>query len=254
MGYDFSLTNRIAIVTGSSRGIGLAIALGLAQAGAKVVVTSRHLPDVEKVAEEIRAGGRQALALETDVSQVAQVERMVEAILENFGRIDILVCNAGISPIYKRAELVSEEEWDAIIAVNLKGVFLCCRAVGRVMIQQKRGKIINIASVGAAVALPRLIAYCAAKGGVEQITKVLAVEWAPYNIQVNALAPGWVETELTRGLRESPRLNEAITRQIPVGRFAVPEEVVGAAIFLASDASDYVTGHTLFVDGGFMAL
>ncbi len=250
MSYELSLTGRTAVVTGSSRGIGRAIALGLAQAGAAVAVSSRHREAAEQVAEEIRAGGRQALALACDVSQAAQVGELVETTLRQFGHLDILVCNAGISPVYKRAEALGEADWDAIIATNLKGVFLCCQAAGQVMIEQERGNIINVSSIGGVVGLPRLLAYCAAKGGVEQITRVLAVEWAPHNIRVNALAPGWVETDLTAGLRESPRLSEVLLRQVPAGRFAVPEEIVGAAVFLASDAASYITGHTLLVDGG----
>ena len=253
MPYELSLTDKVAIVTGGSRGIGRAIALGLAQAGADVVLTSRHQEGVDEVAEEVRGLGRRALALAADVSNAGGVQRMVDATLGEFGRIDVLVCNAGISPVYKRAEHTAEDEWDAVIAVNLKGVFLCCQAAGKVMIRQKRGKIVNMGSVGGRVALTRLIAYCAAKGGVEQITKVLATEWAQHNIQVNALAPGFVETELTRGMRENPRLYEDIVNKTPAGRLAEPEDLVGAAVFLASDASDYITGHTLVIDGGWTA-
>jgi NAD(P)-dependent dehydrogenase (short-subunit alcohol dehydrogenase family) len=254
MSTDQPLANKMAIVTGSSRGIGKAIALGFVQAGAAVVITSRRRGAADTIAREICAAGGTAIATACNVSQASDVEAMVNATQEVFGRIDIMVCNAGISPAYKRAELQTEEEWDSIINANLKGVFLCCRAAGKVMISQKAGKIINISSIGGVVALPRLLAYCAAKGGVEQITRVLAAEWAPYNIQVNALAPGWVETDMTAGLRETPRLSEAILRQIPAGRFAAPNEMVGAAIFLASSASTYITGHTLLVDGGLTAI
>jgi NAD(P)-dependent dehydrogenase (short-subunit alcohol dehydrogenase family) len=250
---EFSLRDKVAIVTGGSRGIGRAIALGFAKVGARVVIASRTPSALDEVAREIESLGGRAVAVVADVSISKDVDHLVERALEAFGRIDILVNNAGISPIYKRAETVSEEEWDRIIEVNLKGVFLCCQAVGKVMIEQKGGVIINMVSVGAEVGLPRLIAYCAAKGGVEQITKVLALEWAKHNIRVNAIGPAYVETDLTAGLRANPRLHAMIVEQTPLGRMAKPEEIVGAAIFLASDASSYVTGQTIYVDGGWMA-
>jgi NAD(P)-dependent dehydrogenase (short-subunit alcohol dehydrogenase family) len=250
----FSLSGRVAIVTGSSRGIGRAIVEGLAAAGAAVTVTGRDGVLAESVARAISGAGGISLAVAADVSKTADVERLVQTSLDKYGRIDILVNNAGIAPFYKKAEQVSEAEWDQVIEVNLKGAFLCAQAAGRVMISQGSGRILNVSSVGGRVALPKLAAYCAAKGGLEQITRVLAAEWARHNILVNAIAPAFVETDLTAGLRENRKLRDGIIGQTPLGRFGKPEEIVGAAIYLASDAASYVTGQTLYVDGGWTAI
>ena len=149
---------------------------------------------------------------------------------------------------------MTEAEWDEIIAVNLKSVFLCCQTAGRVLIPQKSGRIINISSIGGQVALPRLLAYCAAKGAINELTRVLAVEWAPHQVLVNAISPGYVETDLTKGLNENPTRRDALIRHVPLGRLGKPQEIVGAAIYLASDAASYVTGQMLVVDGGWLAL
>jgi NAD(P)-dependent dehydrogenase (short-subunit alcohol dehydrogenase family) len=246
---QFSLNGKVAIVTGSSRGIGRAIAEGLARAGAAVVVNGRNPESVKTAAGAIP----NSLGVVADVSKGPDVDELVKRTLDKFGRIDILINNAGISPYFKPPETMKEAEWDEIIAVNLKSVFLCCEAVGRVMIPQKSGRIINISSIGGQVALPRLLAYCAAKGAVDQITRVLAVEWARHNILVNSISPGWVDSDLTKGLRENTARREALTRQIPLGRLGRPEEIVGAAIYLCSDAASYVTGATLSIDGGWLA-
>ncbi|MBW8012745.1 MAG: glucose 1-dehydrogenase [Chloroflexi bacterium] len=250
---DFSLEGKIAIITGGSRGIGRSIALGYANAGADVVIVSRTQEDVERVAEEAEAFGARSLGLPVDVTNSTSVRQMTEKILDTFGRIDVLVNNAGISPVYTNVLKVKEEDWDRIIDVNLKAPFLCCQAVGRAMVEQNEGKVINIASVGATTGLPKFIAYCASKGGLVQITRVLASEWATNNIQVNAIAPGYVETDMTSGLDETPWLKEDIIQRTPMERLAQPDEVVGAAIFLASQASSYITGHILYVDGGWSA-
>jgi NAD(P)-dependent dehydrogenase (short-subunit alcohol dehydrogenase family) len=250
----FSLAGKIAIVTGSTRGIGRAIAEAFAGAGATVVVTGRSPDLAERVAAEVAHGGGMSMAVAADISNSADVERLIRTTVERFGRVDILVNNAAVSPFFKKAESVTEDEWNEVIQVNLTGTFLCAQAAGRVMIEQKSGRIINISSVGGQVALPRLVAYCAAKGGIEQLTRVLAVEWAQHNVLVNAIAPGYVETDLTRGLRENPKLQETIVRRTPLGRLAKVEEIVGAAIYLASDAASYVTGQTLYVDGGWTAI
>ena len=250
----FSLTGKVAIVTGSSRGIGRAIVEGLAGAGAAVTVTARNGEMAQSVARAISGTGGTSLAVPADVSKPADVDRLVQTSLDRYGQIDILVNNAGISPFYKKAELVSETEWDQVLAVNLKGAFLCAQAAGRVMMSQKSGRILNISSVGGRVALPNLAVYCAAKGGLEQLTRVLAAEWARHNILVNSIAPGFVETDLTAGLRENSKLRDGIIGQTPLGRLGMPEEIVGAAIYLASDAASYVTGQTLFVDGGWTAV
>jgi gluconate 5-dehydrogenase len=251
---QFSLSGKVAVITGSSRGIGKAIAEAFAAAGASVVVSARNAELTENVAAAIVARGGRATGMPADVRNAADVKRLMQATAERLGRLDILVNSAGISPYWKDAEQMSEAEWDEIIAVNLKGTFLCAQAAGRVMIPQKAGRIINMSSVAGRVALPNLVAYCAAKGGVEQITKVLAVEWAEHHILVNAIAPGYVETDLTKGIQKRPKLQEAIGRQTPLGRMAKAEEVTGAAIYLASEASAYVTGQTIVVDGGWTAI
>ncbi len=250
----FSLEGRVALVTGAGRGIGRAIALGLAEAGADLVLASRTAADIAEVAQAARHLGRRALAVPTDVADEAAVANLLAHAQAAYGRLDALVNSAGISPFYKRAEKTTTAEWDAVLAVNLRGAFLCCAAAGRVMLAQGGGSIVNIASIGARVALPRLVAYCASKGGIDQLTKVLAVEWASRHVRVNAIAPGYVETDMTAGMRENPRLLEYLVAQTPMGRLARPEEIVGAAVFLVSDAASYITGQTLFVDGGWTAL
>lgn len=247
------LTGKTAIVTGASRGIGRAIAKGFADAGADLVLVSRKRADLENVAKEIGGIGRKAHPIVADIGVAEEVQRAVDAALKIFPRIDILVNNAGISPVLKRAEELAVNEWEDILRVNLTGTFLFCQAVGKVMIRQGGGKIINMVSVGAIVGFPRQVGYCATKGGILQLTKVLALDWARFNVQVNAIGPSYIETELTQGMRESRVISESLLRRTPMGRFGKPEEVVGAAIYLASDASSYVTGQTLFVDGGWLA-
>jgi len=251
---QFSLEGKVAIVTGSSRGIGRAIAEGLARAGAAVTVNGRDPDTTRSVATEITAAGGKSLAVPADVSSAADVERLIQTTVATFGHLDILVNNAGISPYFKPAETMTEAEWDDIMKVNLKGVFLCCQSAGRVMIRQKSGRIINMSSIGSKVALPRLVAYCSAKGAINQLTRVLAVEWASHGIRVNAIAPGYVDTDLTKGLSDNPKRLEPMLRQIPLGHLGIPADIVGAAIYLASDASSYVTGHILDVDGGWLVL
>ncbi len=251
---QFSLEGKVAVVTGSTRGIGRAIAEGLASAGAAVAVNGRRPESTQKAARDIAAAGGKSVAVAADVSKSADVEQMIKQTLETFGRLDILVNNAAISPYYKPAEALTESEWDETMRVNLKGVFLCCQAAGRVMISQKSGRIINISSIAGQVALPKLLAYTAAKGAINQLTRVLAVEWAPHGIRVNAIAPAYIETDLTKSLEKNPKLRDDLIRQVPLGRLGKPSEVVGAAIYLASDAASYVNGHILNVDGGWLAL
>jgi NAD(P)-dependent dehydrogenase (short-subunit alcohol dehydrogenase family) len=251
---QFSLEGKVAVVTGSSRGIGRAIAEGLASAGAAVTVNGRNPEATQTVAGAIAEAGGKSLAVPADVGDATEVERLIDVTVRTFGHLDILVNSAGISPYFKPAETMTEAEWDDVMNVNLKGVFLCCQVAGRVMIRQKSGRIINISSIAGKVALPRLIAYSSAKGAINQLTRVLAVEWAPHHILVNAIAPGYIETDLTKGLRENRVRRETLLRQVPLGRLGQPEEIVGAAIYLASDASSYVTGEILNVDGGWLAL
>ena len=249
----FRLEGKTAIVTGASRGIGKAIAKAFAEAGADLVLVSRNRVALEEVVREIEGLGGKALPVSADIGNTDDINKVIEATLKVSPRIDILLNNAGISPILKKAEEVNLKEWEEIVRVNLTGTFLFCQAAGKVMIQQGGGKIINMVSVGAVVGFPRQIAYCATKGGILQMTKVLAVEWTRYNIQVNAIGPAYLETELTKGMRASKVISENLLGRTPMGRFGRPEEIVGAAIYLASDASSYVTGQTLFVDGGWLA-
>jgi len=248
------LQGKVAIVTGSTKGIGRAVAIGYAEEGAAVIVCGRSEDLAKSLAEDLTKKGKKAVALRLDVTSVDSVNQVVAQVVKQFGRIDILVNNAGISPIWKRAEDTDKEAWDQIIATNLTGAFLCAQAVGKVMIKQKSGKIINMTSVGGKVALPRLVAYCASKAGIISLTQVLAAEWAQHNILVNAIGPSYVETEFTAGLRGNERIYDELKNKNLLKRFARPEEVVGAAIFLASDESNYITGQTLFVDGGWLCV
>ena len=248
------LQGKVAIVTGSTKGIGRAIAIGYSEEGATVIVCGRSEDLAKSLAEELRQKGKKAVALRLDVTSVESINQVVAQVVKQFGKIDILVNNAGISPIWKRAEETGKEAWDQIIATNLTGAFLCAQAVGKVMIKQKSGKIINMTSVGGEVALPRLIAYCASKAGIISLTQVLAAEWAQHNILVNAIGPSYVETEFTAGLRGNERIYDDLKKANLLKRFAKPEEVVGAAVFLASDESNYITGQTIFVDGGWLCV
>jgi NAD(P)-dependent dehydrogenase (short-subunit alcohol dehydrogenase family) len=248
------LQGKVAIVTGSTKGIGRAVAIGYAEEGATVIVCGRSEDLAKSLAEELTKKGKKAFALRLDVTSVNSVNQVVDQVVKQFGKIDILVNNAGISPIWKRAEDTGKQDWDQIIATNLTGAFLCAQAVGNVMIKQKSGKIINMTSVGGKVALPRLVAYCASKAGIISLTQVLAAEWAQHNILVNAIGPSYVETEFTAGLRGNERIYDELKNKNLLKRFALPEEIVGAAIFLASDESNYITGQTLFVDGGWLCV
>lgn len=247
-----SLHGKTAIVTGGSKGIGSAMALGLGHQGADVAIVSRNAAEGEQIAAQIRAMGRQALAIACDVTSKASVDAMVQKAMDAFGHIDILINNAGMN-IRKPVIEVEESDWDTVLDTNLKGIFLVAQSVGQRMIPQKKGKIINIASIAAAVGLPNLAAYCASKGGIAQLTKVMALEWAEHNIQVNAVAPAYILTPMTQGLLENPERLNWILGMTPMGRLGTMEEVAGPVMFLASDWSNYVTGTTLMVDGGWTA-
>lgn len=247
----FSLADKVAIVTGSGQGIGRAIALGLARAGAHLVIAERRPETAEGVAAEVRALGRKALPLFTDVKQTDQVESMVARTLGEMGRIDVLVNNVG-GGIRAPALELEEKGWDVVLRTTLKTAFLCARASARPMIGQGGGSIINIASVEGLFAAPFMSPYAAAKAGVISLTKTLAVEWAQHGIRVNAIAPGFVDTP---GLRPwlTPEMKAGRASHVPLGRYGQPDDIAGAAVFLASDAAAYVTGHTLVVDGGLTA-
>ena len=246
----FDLTGRVAIVTGGSIGLGRQMAAGLAEMGANLVLCARQAERCQQAAEELRQLGVKAIAAACDVKSQASIQGLVQAALAEFGRIDILINNAGIS-WGAPAEEMSLEDWNKVIETNLTGTFLCAQAVGKVMIKQGRGKIINIASVaglgGAPPELPA-IGYHASKGGVISFTKDLACKWAAYNVQVNAIAPGWFPTHMSNRVLERNR--ELFLSHIPLRRFGKDYDLKGAAVYLASDASDFVTGHVLVVDGG----
>lgn len=248
----FSLEGRVAIVTGAGRGLGRTMALALAAAGADVVVASRTATEVEAVRDEIRALGRRSEAVIADAAREDDCERLIEHTMTQLGALDILVNNAGIN-VRKPVLELSLEEFQSVMATNLEGYFLCARAAGKRMVGQGSGKMINVSSIMGRVALPGQAAYASSKGAVEQLTKVLALEWAEAGVQVNALAPTYFETELTRPLFGDAARHQFITERTPMRRWGQPHELAGAVIFLASSASDYVTGHTLVIDGGWTA-
>ncbi|MDQ7094603.1 3-oxoacyl-ACP reductase family protein [Desulfosporosinus sp. PR] len=243
----FNLSGKVALVTGAGQGLGSVMAQILAAAGASVVCASRTLKKASEVRDSILQKGGSSISLQVDVGQEQSVANMVRQTLEEYGTIDILINNAGIN----HRELcvnMTEEQWDEVMRVNLKGIFLCSRAVGPTLLKNRQGKVINITSVIGSQALPTRGPYSSSKAAVIQFTKVLALEWAPYNINVNAIGPGYFKGRMNDSLKDA----EAILQRIPLGRMAEPEELAGALIFLSSQASDYVTGQTLFVDGGFL--
>ncbi len=244
------LENKIAIVTGAGMGIGRAIALTLAREGANIVIADVDAQAGERVAQEVKALGRQALAVKVDVSKSEDVNNMVAKTLNIFRRIDILVNNAGISKVVPVVE-ETESHWDKMIAINLKGQFLCCQAVGRQMIKQKGGKIVNIASTSAHRAMIGMATYTASKGGVVSFTRVLAAEWAKYNINVNIVSPGWTWTPMNEILaKESPDFARDRIKMIPLQRGNQPEDLANAVLFMAGPESNNVTGQEIIVDGG----
>ena len=249
----FDLSGRVAVVTGGGRGIGRAIATGLASQGATVVVCGRAQPALDDTLLALRGQGLKAMALRMDVTSEDEVARARAWLMDEYGGIDILVNNAGIDPHYASMEKTTAQQWNEIIEVNLTGVFRCCRLLGETMILRKRGAIINISSIAGHIGLKRQVPYGASKGGVEQLTKSLAHDWAEHGIRVNAIAYGFVETDLTAEMVGHEHIAPRLLSRIPLGRFGQTSEVAGAAVFLASDAASYITGHSLLVDGGWTA-
>ena len=247
------LDNRTAIVTGARRGIGRAIALALAKEGANVVVSDISQEDCQKVVIEIEGFGGKGLALKCNVISRAEVEDMIERTVAVFGKVDILVNNAGIIGFKPFLEL-TDEDWDNTLNVNLKGQFLCARAAAKEMAKNKWGRIINIASIssgGCGIAFPLIAHYTASKGGVMALTGALALELTPQGINVNAICPGAIDTDMVKGVKESGQLEQILLR-IPKGRLGQPEDIANLAVFLASDESDYITGAAIVIDGGWL--
>lgn len=249
------LQNKVAVVTGARRGMGKADALLLAKAGAKVVVSDISQEECQQVADEIKNAGGGAIAVKCDVSKKEEVDAMIKKSVEAFGRIDILVNNAGICEFKPFLE-ITEEEWNKTIDINLKGYFLCAQAAAKEMAKQNSGVIINIASIAmgqVGVGFPAISHYCASKGGIVAMTEAMALELAPYNIRVNAIAPGAIDTPMAASVKDDPKTLEGIMARVPLKRIGKPEEIANAVLFLASDDSSYMTGSVVVVDGGWLA-
>ena len=246
------LSGRVALVTGGGRGLGRAMALAFAGAGADVAVASRTREHLDIVVQEIRARNRRGIAVEVDVTNSASVTRMVETTRKEFGRIDVLVNSAGVGWV-SRVTQMNDDLWKLIIDTNLTGTFYCCREVARLMVEQKNGSIINMASVAGVKGPPGLGAYAASKGGVIALTRVLALENARYNVRVNAIAPGYFRTDMNAAALDDPELGPKIIGRIPMRRAGRPEEIGSLAVYLASDDASYVTGEVYFISGGEMA-
>ena len=267
---EFNLEGKVAIVTGAGRGIGKAISLTLAEAGADVVATARSVEQIRETAKEIHKMGKRCLPIATDVTSAPQVEKMVNRALSEFNKVDILVNNAGTTMrkgvvplpgiklegwqlVTDLNTMMGEDEWHYVMDTNVTGTFLCCRAVGGHMISQKKGKIINISSSSADSAAPYYSAYSVSKSAINMLTRSLAIEWAPFSINVNAIGPGWFPTDMTASRFENAALKEQMIRSIPLGRVGNLREVGLLAVFLASPASNYLTGQTIYLDGGVLA-
>jgi len=247
----YDLNDKVAIVTGGGKGIGRAIAMGLSRAGARVVIASRTQTELESVAGEIRKQGGEVLPLVTDITDNGQLQRLVDTTIREFKRIDILVNNAARSFLKPLMDL-REDGWDKIFNTNCKASFLLSRTVARHMIDQGGGRIINITTVGAERAGMGMGAYHASKAALKMLTMCMAAEWAGFNINVNAVGPGFTRTAFSQPVWSIPEIQDQIVKRIPKGRIAEPEEIVGAVLFLASDASEFITGQTVYVDGGTM--
>jgi len=249
------LKNKVVVITGARRGMGRADALLFAQKGAKVVVSDIFQEDCQVVVDEIKKKGGEAIAIKCDVSKKTEVENMFAKTIETFGRVDILVNNAGIAEFKPFLEM-TEEEWNRTLDINLKGYFLCAQAAAKEMAKQKSGVIVNIASVAmgqVGVGFPNIVHYCASKGGIAAMTEAMALELAPYNIRVNAIAPGMIETPMLDPIKQDPKVVEGILARVPLGRIGKPEEIADLVVFLASDKSSYITGSIVVIDGGWLA-
>ncbi|MBI2468754.1 MAG: glucose 1-dehydrogenase [Candidatus Rokubacteria bacterium] len=250
---DFRLDDRVAIVTGASRGIGRAIALALARAGAHVALAARRQSDLEAVAHEIVSLGRRSLPLATHMARPAEVERLVEMTAKELGRLDVLVNNAATNPVFGPLIEIEEAAWDKIMALNVKGYLFAAQLAGKRMLAAGKGAIVNVASTGGLRASPGLGAYSVSKAAVIMLTRVLAKELAPFGVRVNAVAPALVETRFSEALWKNPDVLQQYLKTTPMGRTGQPEEIPGAVVYLCSDAASYVTGQTIVLDGGHLA-
>lgn len=248
----FDLEGKVALVTGATKGLGYGIAKALATAGANTIVVSRHQNDCERVAAELTELGRKSIPISADVKNVSSIEELVSKALKNFDSIDILVNNAGVAAT-TFPEDVTEEEWDHVLDINLKGAFFMSQHVGRQMIKQQRGKIINMGSVYSFIGDGGIVSYCASKGGLNVMTKSLALAWARHNINVNMIAPGYVKTEMNKEMLSQDKVFNSIVKNIPVRQLGEVDDITGAVVFLASDAANYMTGQTIVIDGGMTA-
>lgn len=248
----FDVSNKIVLITGSSQGIGFSLARGLGLAGAKIILNGRKKDKLLKARETLIKEGVESYDYVFDVTKEEEIKEQVARIEEKFGRIDVLINNAGIQ-IRAPLEKFPKEDWDQILNINLTGAFLTSKEVVQGMIKRKAGKIINICSIQSELARPTIAPYTASKGALKMLTKGMATDWGKYNIQVNGLAPGYFKTEMTKSLYENPQFNEWLCNRTPANRWGDPEELIGAAIFLASKASDYINGQILYVDGGLLA-
>jgi len=250
-----NLKNKVALITGARQGMGKSHAIALAKQGAKVVVTDINQADCQKVVDEIKKFNGEAIAFKLDVADKSEVDSVVAAIVKKFGQLDILINNAGIAQFKPFLEL-SEEDWDRTIDINLKGEFLCAQAAAKVMRKKKGGVIVNIASVAMGqqgIGMPNIAHYCASKGGIAAMTEALATELAPFNIRVNAIAPGMIETPMIDVVKSDPKTLEAMLQRVPLKRVGRPEEVSELVVFLTSDSSSYMTGAVVVIDGGWLA-
>jgi 2-deoxy-D-gluconate 3-dehydrogenase len=250
----FSLEGKIGLVTGAGSGIGKAVATGLAEAGAQVALAGRTLKKIEQAANELSASGLEAIPIQVDMAEADSIFQLVDTLLGRLGRIDFLFNNAGM---IHRAPLEEFpiEEWEEMVKTNLTGPFLLSQAVARHMIEKEiKGSIVNTSSLIAVFGGVNVSAYAATKGGLTQLTKSMCNDLAKYGIRVNAIGPGWVKTELTQALQNDPERFQSITDRIPLGRWAAPEDLAGLAVFLASDASAYITGQVIFIDGGYLSM
>lgn len=249
---DFSLANRVALVTGASQGIGFGLAKALAHAGATVAVAARSVTGLETLTKEIRAQGGKAQAFALDVRKIDQVHECIRSVHTSLDGLDILVNNAGLGANHPAVE-VTESDWDEMMAVNLKGLFFCCQAAGRIMLQQGSGRIINMSSQASVVGIRDHAVYCASKGGVNQLTRVLALEWSASGVTVNAVAPTFIYTPGTAERLDNPAYRQGVVNRLPIGRVGTITDVAAAVIYLASPAGSLVTGTVLMVDGGWTA-